>query len=184
MTKKNIQIGRLQIKTYRVPARFANVIVEHDDLQGDVYWVLTLIFGWRAIQFWLWGNTSGKYTVPRFEYRLFKPRLSKGNLTMTKKIVYNAIAEAIRYLSDPNQNKVEVHPLTLSMVLADAVPDTPDHAPGSFDRNSYLTELVLRKVNDALRSSEFANDVVDVFDAVESDEHAILILKRLKRRFR
>ena len=103
---------------------------------------------------------------------------------MTKKIVYNAITEAIRYLTDPNQQKVDVHPLTLSMVLADAVPDTPDHAPGSFDRNSYLTELVLRKVNDALQSSEFANDVFHVFDAVKSDEHAIELLKTLKRRFR
>jgi hypothetical protein len=104
---------------------------------------------------------------------------------MSKKIVYNTITEAIRYLTNPDEEGLlKVQPLTLSMVLADAVPNTPDFAPGDFERNSYLTELVLRKVDSALQYPEFANDIRCVFDTVADDDHAVELLKLLKRRFR
>lgn len=104
---------------------------------------------------------------------------------MSKQTVYLAITEAIRYLTDPEETLVVEPKLTLSMVLADAVPEILSvevTVPENFDRNSYLTELVLRKVDAALKSTEF--DVSSVFDEVDDDDHAVRLLKMLKRKFR
>ena len=51
--KFNIERKRFQLRAYPVPVRFANLLVEHDDLQGDVYWMVTVIFFWQAIQLWV-----------------------------------------------------------------------------------------------------------------------------------
>lgn len=68
--RDDIRIGSLYLTSYKVP-RWFNVIVEHDDMQGDVYWLFVIIAFKRGFKAMYWGNTSGKYTVPKFSASLF-----------------------------------------------------------------------------------------------------------------
>jgi len=68
--RDEVRIGRFWFTSYPVP-RWFNVIVEHDDMQGDVYWEFVLIVFKRGFKMMHWGNTSGRYTIPKFSFSLF-----------------------------------------------------------------------------------------------------------------
>lgn len=82
--RDDIKIGNLYLTSYRIPRRIIpatgklyprrwfNVILEHDDMQGDVYWMFVVILAGRGFKAMYWGNTSGKYTIPKFSFSLLK----------------------------------------------------------------------------------------------------------------
>ncbi len=70
--KLNKQIANVSFRMYPVPGHWFQFILEHDDLQGDVYWMSTIIIFSQAFQIHVDGNTHGQYTLPKINFRLFK----------------------------------------------------------------------------------------------------------------
>lgn len=69
--RDDIRIGRAYLSSYKVK-RWFNVILEHDDMQGDVYWLFVVIIFKRGFKAVYWGNTKGRYTLPKLDWRLFR----------------------------------------------------------------------------------------------------------------
>lgn len=68
----NKQIANVLFKMYPVPGCKFQFILEHDDLQGDVYWMSTIIIFSQAFQIHVDGNTHKRYLFPKINFRLFK----------------------------------------------------------------------------------------------------------------